>query len=92
MLATAQSLACCPLQELEAHAALHLGSKPKSAAAKPAKAAPAIELRLRLHDVAFVMQHHKMEVRFRFKVPLDVHHNVLAVVFTATSAAPFRNI
>lgn len=43
--------------------ALRLGSKSATRASpKAAKTAPAIELRLRLQDVAFVMQHHEMEV------------------------------
>ena len=41
---------------------MRLGSKRTGAPPKAAKAAPAIELRLRLQDVAFVMQHHEMEV------------------------------
>jgi hypothetical protein len=52
------------LQELNDHVALRLGSNSATRAPpKAAKAAPAIELRLRLQDVAFVMQHHEMEVQ-----------------------------
>ena len=60
------------VQELKDHVALRLGSKPTTGASpKAAKAAPAVELRLRLQDVAFVMQHHEMEVRRRLQVCCD---------------------
>ncbi len=54
-------------QEIGAHAAARLraGSRKQGkggGARTPAKPRPAVELRLRLQDVAFVMQHHEMEV------------------------------
>ena len=60
------------VQELKDHVALRLGSRPTAGAPpKTAKAAPAVELRLRLQDVAFVMQHHEMEVGHRLRVCCD---------------------
>lgn len=60
-------------QELKQHAAqrLALGSKVKGPA-KAKKSTPAIEVRLRLQDAAFVMKHHEMEVRNNMLVSVEL--------------------
>ena len=54
-----------PPQELKDHICRQLPTRSSSGDGKsrvPRKPMPAVELRLRLQDAAFVMQHHPLEV------------------------------